>query len=258
MDLGQFDRDGALQEAASVAGVEMSHHTRLGFLRRVGAVGGAVAGGGAVLGALAPDALAATGGMGRRYQRGRPPVSFGKGDVGIANFALLLEYLESTFYNEAKKAGAITDPATMAFLNLTVTDENAHVRILESLLGADAIKRPVFDFQGIPEDEKKFQETAFVLENTGVHAYIGQARNLYSPTILTYAAGIATIEGRHAAIIGSILDDKVGHTAPNGPVDNPLSANEVLLAVKGTGFIVSGAPAGTGGPYTPPPSPEGK
>jgi hypothetical protein len=31
----------------------------------------------------------------------RPPAAFGKGDIGILNYALTLEYLESTFYNEA-------------------------------------------------------------------------------------------------------------------------------------------------------------
>ena len=253
-NLVDFDTDGALQETAAVADVEGS--TRLGFLRRAGITAGALAGTGALAGALAPDALAATGGGGRRYERGRPPASYGTGDYGILNFALLLEYLESAFYNEARKMGAITDPATKAFLNLTVTDENAHVRILKSALGAKAIKRPTFDFQGTTQDQTEFQKTAYVLENTGIHAYIGQTRNIYSPEYLTIAAGIATIEGRHAAVIGSILSDTVGSIAPNGPVDSPLSASQVITAVGGTGFITGGAPAGTGAKYTPGPTPE--
>ena len=35
--------------------------------------------------------------------KGRPPKSFGKGDIGILNYALTLEYLEAAFYAEAKK-----------------------------------------------------------------------------------------------------------------------------------------------------------
>ncbi len=256
-NLIDFDKDGALEEAAAAADAEVDGSTRLGFLRRAGMTAGALAGTGALAGALAPDALAAnTGGKGQRYERGRPPASYGTGDYGILNFALLLEYLESTFYNEAKKMGAITDPATMAFLNLTVTDENAHVRILKSALGSKAIKRPTFDFQGTNAALSSFQQTAYVLENTGIHAYIGQTRNIYSPEYLTIAAGIATIEGRHAAVIGSIISDRVGKIAPNGPVDNPLSANSVITAVGATGFITGGAPKGTGGKYTPPPTPE--
>ena len=257
LNLADFDKDGALQETAAAAEAEVAGHTRLGFLRRAGVAGGALAGGGAVLGTLAPDALAAnTGGHGRRYERGRPPSSYGNGDTGVLNFALLLEYLEAAFYNEANKHGAITDPATQAFLKLTVTDENAHVRILKTALGSNAIKRPTFDFQGIPEDQSKFQQTAYVLENTGVHAYIGQTRNIYSPAYLTIAAGIATIEGRHAAVIGSILSDTVKEIAPNGPVDNAMSANQIITAVRGTGFITGGAPSGLGSMYTPPAPPE--
>jgi len=253
LNLVEFDADGALQEAAAGADAEVKRNTRLGFLRWAGAL----AGGGTLAGALAPDALAAnTGGHGRRYVRGRPPASYGTGDYGVLNFALLLEYLEAAFYDEAKKMGAITDPATKAFLNLTVTDENAHVRVLKSVLGSKAIKRPTFDFKGIPEDQSMFQQTAYILENTGVHAYIGQTRNIYSPAYLTVAAGIATIEGRHAAIIGSIISDTVGKLAPSGSIDTPLSANQIITAVQATGFITAGAPKGTGGKYVPPPTPE--
>ena len=252
--LADFDADGAIEETAAAIGAD--GHTRLGFLRRAGVAGGALAGSGALLGTLASSASASTSGMGRRYERGRPPKSYGSGDTGILNFALLLEFLESSFYNEAQQGGAITDPATKAFLDLVVTDENAHVQILQSVLGSAAISKPTFDFQGIPEDQSKFQQTAYVLENTGVHAYLGQARNIYSPGYLTVAAGIATIEGRHAAVIGSILADTTASIAPNGPVDNPLSAHDVIEAVGATGFITGGAPKGTGGEYTPGPTPE--
>lgn len=256
-NLFDFDADGALQETAAAADAELKGHTRRRFLGRAGVAGGALAGGGALLGGLAPAASAGTGGHGQRYERGRPPSSYGSGDVGVLNFALALEYLEAAFYNEAKRNGAITDPATMAFLNTVERDENAHVRILKSALGSKAIKSPTFNFQGIPENQSKFQQTAYTLENTGVHAYIGQTRNIYSPAYLTIAAGIATVEGRHAAIIGSILSDTTGRIAPNGPVDNAMSANQILTAVGGLGVVTGGLPKGLGGKYMPPAPPEG-
>ena len=57
INLSEVDVDGAVREAAeAVAG-----DTRLGFLRKAGLAGGAVVGGGAILGALAPAAFASNG-----------------------------------------------------------------------------------------------------------------------------------------------------------------------------------------------------
>jgi len=74
-----------------------------------------------------------------------------------------------------------------------------------------------------------------VLENTGVHAYLGQAGNIKTPAYLLAAASIVTIEARHSGAIGSILNQSI---SPNGPFDNGYTAAKVLQAVKGTGFIV--------------------
>ena len=93
------------------------------------------------------------------------------------------------------------------FLQTTVRDENAHVAALQAALGSRAIKSPQFDFQGIPENQASFQQTAYVLENTGVHAYLGQLTNIQTPAYLAAAGSIALIEGRHAAVIGSIIND---------------------------------------------------
>ena len=187
-NLVSVDVDGALQETAAA----LDGETRSGFLRKVGIAGGAVAGSGALLGVLAPGASAHDNwhhGWRHHPEAGRPPRAFGRGDIGILNFALALEYLEAAFYNEATAAGKITDPATMAFLATTTRDENAHVAALQQALGSNAIAMPTFNFQGIPEDQAKFQQTAYVLENTGVHAYLGQLTNIRMPAYLA-AAGL--------------------------------------------------------------------
>jgi rubrerythrin len=235
MKLEQVDLDGAVRETAhdAVEGLE-SGDTRLDFLKKAGLAGGAVAGGGALLGALTPAAAMAAG-------KGAPPAKFGKGDVGILNFALTLEYLEAAFYNEAtsnqSKSSFIKDGETQVFLKTVTADENAHVAYLKKALGSKAIKAPKVDFGGTTSDEKKFVETAMALENTGVHAYLGQALNIKTPATVAAALSIATIEARHASVIGLIAKNSPKGIAPDGPFDKPYTAAKVLKAVEATGFL---------------------
>ncbi len=226
INLDEVDVDGAIREAAHA----VSGDTRLGFLKKAGVAGGAVMGGGAVLSALAPGAFAAGG--------GRPPSSFGKGDVGILNYALTLEYLEAAFYNGASAANLPLDAQAAAFLKVVTKDENAHVKFLKTALGSRAVQSPSFDFKGTNTNAEMFMKTAQVLENTGVHAYSGQALNIKSAAYVKAAVSILTIEARHASVIGLLNEPAGEDIAPNGPFDTPLSAGQVLTAVKGTGFIV--------------------
>jgi hypothetical protein len=227
INLDAVDTDGAVREAAqAVAG-----DTRLSFLRKGAIAGGAAVSGGAILGALiSPGLASASGGVPRKFG----PLKFAAGDVGILQFALTLEYLEAAFYNEADKNGIVKDAKTKAFLKTVVRDENAHVAYLKKGLGSAAPKAPKFDFGKATKDEKTFVATAFVLENTGVHAYLGQAGNIKKAQYLLAAASIVTIEARHAGAIASILGKEI---APSGSFDTPLSATAVLTAVKGTKFV---------------------
>lgn len=229
INLDEVDVDGAVREAAH----EASGETRLSFLKKAGVATGAAMSGGAVLSALASSAFAAGG--------GRPPASFGKGDVGILNYALTLEYLEAAFYNGATAANLSLSPQAAAFLRIATRDENAHVKFLKGALGSKATKEPAFNFKGANTSVDMFMKTAAVLENTGVHAYSGQALNIKSPAYVKAALSILTIEARHASVIGLLNQGAApAGTAmtPNGPFDTPLTADEVLKAVKGTGFIV--------------------
>ncbi|HXM87158.1 MAG TPA: ferritin-like domain-containing protein [Solirubrobacteraceae bacterium] len=226
INLDEIDVDGAVREAAH----DVSGDTRLDFLKKAGIGAGAMVSGGAVLSALAPSAFAAGG-------AGRPPAKFGKGDVGILNYALTLEYLEAAFYNGATAANLALSPQASAFLKVVTTDENAHVKFLKKALGSKAAKEPTFNFKGANTSVETFMKTAEVLENTGVHAYLGQVLNIKTPAYVAAAGSILTIEARHASVIGLLNDPSGASIAPNGPFDTPLTAAAVLKAVTETGFI---------------------
>ncbi len=238
INLDVVDADGAIRETALEAqdairseGVDEGD-TRLSFLKTTGMGAGALAGGASVLGVLSPVAMAKS--------KSRPPAKFGKGDIGILNFALTLEYLERAFYNQATANNIVTDPETRQFLQIVTADERAHVTALKAAVRkfkGKPVKEPKFDFRNTVKEQSAFQQTAFALENTGVHAYSGQALNIKSPVVVKAAVSIVTIEARHASVIGRIINGPMGIT-PNGAFDKPFTASQVLAAVKKTKFIV--------------------
>jgi len=232
--LERVDADGAIRENAEEASATLAEagDTRLDFLKKAGIAGGTVMGGGALLGALVPGVAVAG---------GRPPKSLGKGDIGILNYALTLEYLEAAFYNEATANNAskpfITGESLPTFLKTVTEDENAHVKALKQALGKKAVKSPKFDFGTTTSNEMEFIATAVTLENTGVSAYSGQVSNIDDGKVLKVAASIVTVEARHASVIGLIQANTQSGITPNGAFDKALSAKKVLKAVGKTGFI---------------------
>jgi hypothetical protein len=107
-------------------------------------------------------------------------------------------------------------------------DENAHVAFLKKALGSKAAKEPKFDFKGTNTDAAMFKASSQVLENTGVHAYSGQALNIKAQTYVKATVSILTIEAHHASVIGLLNDPTGNQIAPNGPFDTPLTAAKVL------------------------------
>jgi rubrerythrin len=226
--------DAVVKEAAHEAGEALEGDTRLSFLKKAGLAGGGLIGGGALLSALTPAAAMAAG-------KGRPPASFGKGDIGILNYALTLEYLEAAFYNEAtanqKKKTFIKDKQTQVFLKRVTADENAHVAFLKKALGTKATKAPKVDFGATTGSESAFIKTAVALENTGVGAYSGQVLNITTPAYVAAAASILTVEARHASVAGLLLKATPANLSPDGAFDKPKTASQVLKAVEATGFL---------------------
>jgi len=126
----------------------------------------------------------------------------------VLNFALTLEYLESEFYNAGLNAPGLLTSAQRTIVSQISKHEAAHVGFLKSVLGANAVPKPNFDFSanGTYTDWNTNVNTYFTLaqafEDTGVRAYKGQATNLMSnDTVLQAALQIHSVEARHASQI---------------------------------------------------------
>ena len=148
------------------------------------------------------------------------------------NFALTLEYLEAAFYDQGYKSGVIPSKYRTVFRTIG-GHETAHVKLLQSVLGAAAVKAPGVDFTAggkyadVFENFDTFLTLSQTFEDLGVAAYKGQAGNLVgSKEILTVALQIHSVEARHAAEVRRI-GLKFGW---DGAFDKPLSKAAVLKA----------------------------
>jgi rubrerythrin len=135
----------------------------------------------------------------------------------VLNFALTLEYLESEFYNSGLNAPGLLTSAQRTIVSQISKHEAAHVGFLKSVLGANAVPKPNFDFSahGAYPDWNTNVNTYFTLaqafEDTGVRAYKGQATNLMSnDTVLQAALQIHSVEARHASEIRRMRGDMLG------------------------------------------------
>jgi rubrerythrin len=150
------------------------------------------------------------------------------GDIGILNFALTLEYLESTFYDEAKKR-AKASGELKSLIGLLAQDEGQHVAALTASikqLGGKPVAEPKFDFPY--SDTAGFLKLAQTFEDTGVSAYNGAAPSIKSKEVLASTGAIVQVEARHAAAIR--LQNKQA-PAPDA-FDPSLEEAKVLEAVE--------------------------
>jgi len=154
------------------------------FLRKLLLASGGV--GGTILATGAAPALAA------ELTPGHTRTGLPKSDLDILNYALTLEHIEATFYRTTQRpAGQVG-----ALVGILASDEKQHVDALTAAIKANG---------GTPVAEGKYTFPplslgfGIVVENLGVHAYLGQAALIKTPAILLTAASIVTVEARHAA-----------------------------------------------------------
>jgi rubrerythrin len=161
-------------------------------------------------------------------------------DVPILNYALTLEHLEAVFYREGLET--FSDDELMQAdvlsnfsetLRMQVPDylqtvgehEAGHVSALTSTiedLGGTPVGEGEYDFGY--ETPSEFLQVGMALENTGVQAYAGAAPNVVNNDLLTVAAGIHSVEARHAAFL-NLVNGEVPYPKA---VDEAKSVSEVL------------------------------
>jgi hypothetical protein len=128
--------------------------------------------------------------------------------VGVLNFALTLEYLESSFYTMGLAAsGLIPSADTTIFMQIS-KHETDHVNTLTSTIASlqgTPVAKPNFDFTAggtFPDvftNYQTFLALSNAFEDTGVRAYKGQAPALLGAgAVLTAALDIHSVEARHA------------------------------------------------------------
>jgi hypothetical protein len=190
--------------------------SRSDLLRRAVVAGTALTAGGVLLGGLPKLASSAP-----------SPAQ----DVRVLNLILLLEYVESGFYADARAKGALRGELR-EFVTVVGAHEKQHLAFVKKALGASARDAPRLRFGNATTHPDAFVDAAVALEDTSVAAYNGQATNLTTGT-LAAAAKIVSVEARHAAWIRAIA----GKVPAVDATDAPKTQAQVLAALKKTGFL---------------------
>jgi hypothetical protein len=166
---------------------------------------------------------------------------FNADDIGILNFALLLEELESAFYAAVISSGKITSSRELEYMRYLGAQETAHVTFLRSVL-ANQVLFATQDLSfnqnsvnGIIASRDSILNTAVTLEDVGVHAYNGAGPSLTNPTFILAAGSIVSVEARHAAGVRSLLGKPVTEPDADQLISNA-NLNSALNPFRGKAY----------------------
>ena len=183
--------------------------TRRGFLKALGLGGSLV---------LMPSLFAAcTDNTNQLLPPQTPPgtyaaqtISLGS-DIGVFQFAAVLEQLESRFYESITSLSNFTtifpSAAEQELLLDLRNDEVTHRELFRTALGS-SFPTVTIDFSTLLANPTRtaILQTALTLETNGVAAYNGAGAALKNATNLLAAGKIVSVEARHASAIADTLD----------------------------------------------------
>lgn len=176
------------------------------------------------------------------FGQGRLPTAI----IGVLNFALRLEYLESEFYNRGVAASGLIPAVDRTIFTTIQSHENTHVDYFRTLLGSSARPKPTFDFTAgngsgtgpfadVFTNYATFLAVSQAFEDTGVRAFKGQAATLLPyKDVLQAALTVHSVEARHAAEVRRLR----GNFQDNEPNQGWITL--ALTDIPGTAAVYAG------------------
>ncbi|MEA5486732.1 MULTISPECIES: ferritin-like domain-containing protein [Pseudanabaena] len=190
--------------------------------------------GGIAIGAM-PQAIYA-----QSNSRGKM-LTFNANDIGILNFALLLEELESVFYAAVVSSGKVTNSRELEYMKYLGAQETAHVKFLRNVLAnqvlftTEDLSFNSSSLNDILANRDRILNAAVTLEDLGVHAYNGAGTSMTNPTFLLAAGSIVSVEARHAAGVRALMNRPV--TEPDSDrLISDANLNSTLNPFKGKAY----------------------
>jgi hypothetical protein len=177
--------------------------------------------------------LAACGGS----DPGGEAAQFGDGDIGVLNYLLTLEHLETALYADIVKSG-LFEGSQLATMRKFGEEEEEHAAALAKAakrLGGDPAGevKASFELESVGSALSRAEE----IENLSAAAYLGQLTNVEHESALATVLSIHTVEGRHAATIATMLGKPI---TPDGAFAAPSTVKAVLRSAEP--FIASELP----------------